>query len=56
MKLLARLKIKNYNKILECAKAGNVNYIVSNDNHLLKLGKFENIPILNPEEFIKKLK
>jgi len=42
------------NKILECAKAGNVDYIVSNDKHLLKLGKFENIPIVTPEEFLKK--
>ena len=41
------------NKILECAKAGNVNYIISKDTHLLRLGQFENIPILTPEEFIK---
>lgn len=43
------------NKILECAKAGKVDYIITNDNHLLKLKTFENIPILTPEQFIKKL-
>ena len=42
------------NIILECAKAGNVDCIVSNDKHLLKLKKFENIPILNPDKFVEK--
>ena len=42
------------NIILECAKAGNVDFIISNDKHLLKLKKFENIPILNPDEFAEK--
>lgn len=41
------------NKILECAVEGNVNYIVTQDNHLLKLKKFENIKILDPKEFIE---
>lgn len=41
------------NKILECAKTGKVDFIVSNDNHLLKLKNFENIPIITPQEFIK---
>ncbi len=40
------------NKILECAKAGKVDYIVSNDNHLLKLKKFDGIPIVKPEDLI----
>ena len=42
------------NVILECAKAGNVDCIISNDKHLLKLKKFENIPILTPDEFVEK--
>ena len=42
------------NIILECAKAGNVDFIISNDKHLLKLKKFENIPILTPDEFVEK--
>ncbi|MEK6943056.1 MAG: putative toxin-antitoxin system toxin component, PIN family [Nanoarchaeota archaeon] len=42
------------NKILECAVAGNVSCIVSNDKHLLKLKTFRNIPILTPNEFAGK--
>ena len=44
------------NKILECAKAGKVDYIVSNDTHLLKLGKFEGMPIVTSQEFLNKIK
>lgn len=43
------------NKILECAIAGKVDYIISNDEHLLKLKEFEGIPIIKPEEFLKLL-
>ena len=43
------------NKILECAVAGNADYIVTNDKHLLKLGQFENIRILTPDDFLKLL-
>jgi len=42
----------NDNIILECAKAGNVDFIISNDNHLLKLKKFEKIMIVTPKEFV----
>ncbi len=42
-------------KFIECAKTGNVNYIVSNDKHLLKLKEFEGIKIITPEEFLKKI-
>jgi predicted nucleic acid-binding protein len=42
------------NKILACAKAGKVDYIISQDAHLLKLNVFESIPILTPEEFLRK--
>jgi putative PIN family toxin of toxin-antitoxin system len=41
------------NKILECAKAGNVYYVVSSDIHLLELKRFENIIILTPKEFMR---
>lgn len=44
------------NMILECAKSGKVDYIVTKDKHLLKLKQFENIPIITPDEFLKKLK
>lgn len=41
------------NKIIECAFEGNAEYVVSQDNHLLKLDKFGEIKILTPEEFLK---
>lgn len=41
------------NKIIECAVEGNVDYIISQDNHLLKLKEFKEIKILSPEEFLK---
>lgn len=42
------------NKILECAKAGKVDYIISSDNHLLKLKDFDKIKIVSPREFLAK--
>jgi len=42
------------NVILECAIAGNVDCVVSNDKHLLKLKKFRNILILTPDDFVEK--
>ena len=41
------------NKVLECAKAGKVDFVISNDNHLLKLKKFEKIKIASPRDFLK---
>lgn len=43
----------NDNKILECAKAGKVDYIISQDEHLLKLKEFEGIPIIKPDKFLE---
>lgn len=40
------------NIILECAIEGSVDYIVSNDKHLLKLGEFQGIKIVKPDEFL----
>ena len=40
------------NMILECAVEANVDYIVTGDSHLLKLGSFENIKIITPAQFI----
>ena len=40
-------------KFIECAKAGNANFIISNDNHLLKLKEFEGIRIVSPSDFLK---
>ena len=43
------------NIVLECAKAGKVDFIITQDNHLLKLKIFENMPIITPEEFLRKV-
>ena len=43
------------NIILECAIECNVDYIITNDNHLLKIKEFEGIKIIKPEEFLRKI-
>lgn len=43
------------NMFLEAAVAGNAEYIVSQDNHLLKIKEFRGIKIVKPEEFNKML-
>jgi putative PIN family toxin of toxin-antitoxin system len=43
------------NKILECAEAGGVDFIVSGDRHLLGLGKFQKTRILTPREFFDRI-
>jgi len=44
------------NAILECAIAGNADYIVSGDKkHVLPLKKFRNIYIVSPADFLKKV-
>ena len=40
------------NIILECALEGEVNYIISQDKHLLKFKEFERIKILTPKYFL----
>lgn len=41
------------NKILECAREGKVDYIITNDRHLLKIKEFESIKIVTPKEFLQ---
>lgn len=41
------------NKILECALDGKVEYIITKDHHLLKIGMYEGIKILTPQEFLE---
>lgn len=41
------------NRILECALAGAADFIISGDDHLLSLGAYKNIPIMNPASFLK---
>jgi putative PIN family toxin of toxin-antitoxin system len=43
------------NMFLEAAVAAEADYIVSQDNHLLKLKEFRGIKIVRPEEFNKLL-
>lgn len=38
------------NKIVECALESKSNYIITYDNHLLKLKEYEGIKIIKPEE------
>ncbi len=40
------------NKIIECALEGKVSYLISQDNHLLKLKEFQGIRIINPRDFL----
>ena len=39
------------NKILECAIESNSEYLLTYDNHLLKIKEYKGIKILKPEEF-----
>jgi uncharacterized protein len=40
------------NRIIECAAAGDANYIVSGDSHLRDLGSYAGIQILTPTAFL----
>jgi len=40
-------------KIVECAVEGRADYIISQDNHLLKLKEVENIKIIKPGDFLE---
>lgn len=44
------------NKILECAIEGGADFVITGDRkHLLPLKKFKGIPIMSPQEFLKKV-
>ena len=43
------------NRVLECAVDGKAVSVVTGDRHLLSLGTFRGIPILNPQEFLERL-
>lgn len=42
------------NKFFEAAVAGNAQYIVSQDRHLLQVREYQNIQVLSPFEFLQK--
>lgn len=43
------------NKFFEAAIVGGANYIVSQDNHLLKIGSYKGVKVVLPIEFLKLL-
>lgn len=43
------------NRFLEAAIAGKADCIVSGDRHLLDLGQYRSIPIIKPNEFLRRL-
>ena len=43
------------NKILECAMESEAEFIISYDKHLLKLGEYQGIKIMKPEDVIKEV-
>jgi len=45
----------NDNRVLECAEAANADYIISGDDHLLKLHAFNGMPILTTTAFLAKI-
>ena len=56
LKMATVLKDPSDNKILECAAEGKVDYIITGDRkHLLPLKKFQGIPIMSPQEFLKEV-
>jgi putative PIN family toxin of toxin-antitoxin system len=40
------------NRVLECAVEAGAEYVISGDNHLLDLGEYSSIRILNPHQFL----
>lgn len=43
-------------KVLECAAEAKARFIISGDKHLLNLGNFRGIKIVNPAEFLRVIK
>ena len=41
------------NRILECAVEGSAEFVITRDNHLLKLKEFREIKIITPDEFLR---
>jgi uncharacterized protein len=39
-------------RVLECSVAGKADYVVSGDRHLLKLGSYQDTPIMTVREFM----
>jgi uncharacterized protein len=54
---MSALRLRVYETmILECALAGEVDFIVTGDRkHLLPLRQFRDIPIVSPADFLRRL-
>jgi len=44
------------NQVIDCAVEAKADYIITGDRHLLQLGNYERIQIVNPDAFIEILK
>lgn len=40
-------------RLVDCAVAGKAQYVVTGDKHLLRLGQFNDIGMVTPEEFVR---
>ena len=45
---------KKDNMLLECAVEGKADYLISGDDHLLRLKKFRNVRIVSVKEFLER--
>lgn len=51
-KILNIVRDEDDNRVLEAAVAGKCNFIITGDQDLLDLGKYENIRIVTPSQFL----
>ncbi len=42
------------NMLLECAIEAGSDFIITADNHLLRLGQYEGIPIMRPQDLLNR--
>lgn len=54
-KVLNIIKDEDDNRVLEAALEGKCNYIITGDKELLALKEFQNIRIVNSQEFLKEM-
>ncbi len=52
-KKISIIKDEADNRILECAETFKADYIISGDNHILRLKRYKKIRIIKPSEFLK---
>jgi putative PIN family toxin of toxin-antitoxin system len=43
------------NLVIDCAIAAEADYLVTGDNHLLRLGRYGNVQIITPQNFVSML-